>query len=336
MLDLIRRSRETEAAPPEAVRAAREAFGWTHEQVADAMGVLPAEVAAWESGAITVAPYDAAMMRWHMELAAYDAALPRSQCCWIRANKERLERMARTGPRSAVGAIEEMVAHVRECAECTRAKALLRDVPPAPEPPLKPGFRGWRDAWYRRVDRLPAWLRVPLRTAESLLWLGVVYLGIELLDFVAEPSEGFHLSLAVFLGWFAGITWFMFLSNLLQPVSDRHPYVGGQLVGAGVAIPANLVLGLFGITNPAHAGSWALPLIIGAAAGWILGQSEQEGQEAEARALDPSRAAGDTEEERVVYIRQRDTSWRADAQTRPSVMRVGEVRAGGDPPAAGE
>ena len=310
MLDLIRGSRRMEPASPEAIRAVREAFGWSQEQVADTMGVLPAEVAAWESGAIAVAPYDAAMMRWRMEFAAYDAALPRSQCYWMTANEERMARMVEAGPYSGRQALREQAAHARECTECLRVQALLRDAPPAPEPPLRPGFRGWRDAWYRWVDRLPVWLRVPLGTVESLLWFGVVYLGIELLAFAREPSEGFHPSLTVLLGWFAGITWFAFLSDRLQPVSDRHPLVGGQLLGAGIAIPANLILGLFGITNPAHAGSWVLPLLFGAVLGWIVGRGEQEVQKAEARELDPARSAEETDEERVVYVPQRDTSWR--------------------------
>lgn len=311
MLDLIRRSREREPASPEAIRAAREAFGWTQEQVADEMGVLPAEVAAWESGAIAVAPFDAAMMRWRMELAVYEAALPRSECYWMRANEERLARMEEVGLHSARRAARERAAHVRECTECMRVQAALRDAAPRPERPLQPGLDRWLDAYIRRVERLPAWLRLFLRAAAVLLLGGVMYLGVKLLLLLDDPSDGLDASLQEFMLVSAGFAWFVYLSDRLASLSDRRPYLAWQLIAAGVVIPGNVVLGLLGHTNPGDAGSWVLPLIISVAAGWVCGLGTVDAREKEAEMLDPVRAAAaEAEAEREVYIRQRDTSWR--------------------------
>lgn len=312
MRGLIRRSRETEAASPEAIRAAREAFGWTQEQVADEMGVLPVEVAAWESGAITVAPYDAAMMRWRMELAVYEAALPRSECYWMRANGERLARMQGVGAHSARRAERERAAHVRECTECLRVQAALRDAAPPPERPLQPGLRGWLDACIRRVERLPAWLRFSLGAAAALLLGGVMYLFVKVLLLLNDPSDGFDGSLLGFMLVSAGFAWFVYLSDRLAPLSDRRPYLAWQLIAAGVVLPGNVVLGLLGHTNPGHAESWALPLIIGVAAGWVCGLGAVDAREKEAVMLDPARvaAAEEAETEREVYVPQRDMSWR--------------------------
>jgi transcriptional regulator with XRE-family HTH domain len=299
---------EPARAPHDAVRQAREALGWTQERLADELGVLPAEVAAWESGAIALTPYRAAETVWRMELAAHEAALPRSDCYWTRANAERLARLQEMGPYSARQAERERVAHARDCAECLRVQALLRDAPPAPQPPVKPGPRGWREAWRRRVDGMPAWLRLPIRAAESLLWVGGLYLLVHLLAFADDPEQGFRPSLTVFLGLFAGVTWFGFLGRRLQPALDRNPLLGGQLFGAGMAIPANLVLALYGITDPGSAGSWMLLLVMGVVLGWWVGREEQVAQEHEAAALEPALAVEPPERE--VFIRQPDTSFR--------------------------
>jgi transcriptional regulator with XRE-family HTH domain len=313
MAKLIRGAGEIgpESAPPDAVREAREALGWTQERLAEEVGVLPAEVAAWESGAIALTPYRAAEVRWRMDRAAYEAALPRSGCYWTRANAERLERMKAAAPRLAVRADREREAHARECAECLRVKALLRDAPPPPEPPLRPGPAGWMDAWHRTVDHLPAGLRMPARLAEALFRLGVYYVGLQLV-FDLVGADGFDLSFRDLVLLVGAFFWFMAVGQWLEPLEDRNPYLSSTLQAAAVAVPANLVLGLLGTTDLASPATWIVAAIIVILAGGFLGAVKEGLQDEDERALEPERATEDgPEEEREVFIPQRgDGYWR--------------------------
>ena len=167
---------------PDELRAMREGAGWTPERMADEMGVLPLEVTAWESGASAADLRRAALIRWHIDQAEYQARLPRSHCYWSRANEARLERMRAGGLVNAVRASDEVAAHARECAECMHVEMLRRDLPAAPEPPAEPGFRGWTGAVRNRIRQLPLWLRLPLQAADFALNLGAVYVALLLVS----------------------------------------------------------------------------------------------------------------------------------------------------------
>lgn len=295
---------------PDEIRSVREAAGWSQEQVAAELGVLPVEVSAWESGAIRIDRYQAEQMRWRMAHAEYEAALPRSQCYWMRASEARLERMREQGPFSSMRAEHEAAAHTLECAECMRVQALLLHAPPPPEPPAEPGFRGWLRAARSRITRLPGWLRIPLQALDSGVAIGKVYLLVELLRWADSPSKGFHLSLGRFALLFAGVTWLAFLFKRLLPMADRRPYLAGQLLAGGMALPATLLFGLLGDADLSAPGPWIFAGLVSVFVGGVLGKWVEEEREKEVEADDPPQAAP-AAEERVVVIEQQDHSWRA-------------------------
>lgn len=309
MLSLIRRS-HPEKAEPGAMRAAREAFGWSQERLAEEMGVLPAEITAWESGAIALDPHRAEVMRWRMEHAEYLARLPRSECYWTRANEDRLERMKQVGARSRLRAAVEIEAHARECTECMRVQALLTEVPPRPEEPVPPGFFGWREVARRRTAATPAWLRGPLRLAADLLSSALLYVGVMGVFFALDPDDGLDLSAETFALLFAGVRWLTFIMRRLERLALRHPYAAGLATAAALAIPANLALAVFGHTDLSSESTWTLFAIGAVVGGWLLGVAAEHADSEESKALDPP-PAGPVPEEREIVIPQQDTSWRA-------------------------
>jgi transcriptional regulator with XRE-family HTH domain len=307
MLSPIRRS-PPKKAEPGAIRATREAFGWSQERLAEEMDVLPAEIAAWESGAIALDPHNAEVMRWRMEHAEYLARLPRSECYWTRANRDRLRRMEEVGPYSGRQAQREIAAHERECAECLRLRMQMMHVPPPPEPPVRPGPRGWFVGWRLRLSRLPAWLRPPARVAELLVETGALYL----------VFRWAQRSLEEFLLVFAGIQGFSWIGRLLRPLTDRRPYVGGLLHAGAFTVTGTCVMGVLGPTDLASGSTWIAVSAATLVGGTLLGRWHANAQHEERRVLhvrrlaagEPSDEPPDDDEERVVHIRPQDTSWR--------------------------
>ncbi|HEU0302707.1 MAG TPA: helix-turn-helix transcriptional regulator [Longimicrobium sp.] len=296
------------AAAPEALRAMREAAGWTQEQAAEAMGVLPAEVAAWEAGAVTDR-HQAALMRWRMEQALYEARLPRSNCYWTRANAARLEQMRQAEPSSAARAERLMKAHTRECAACTRVELLRRDLPAPPQPPVQPGPRGWPAAVRRSIDGLPVWLREPVRAVEVGLWVGGGYLFLEVRNRL-ERDENPMSPMGFALVW-ASLAWLVFLFRRVAPLFERRPHLAGQVLAAGVALPATLLLGLLGSADPSTASTWGLAVLASVCTGGLLGaladaaQAVDDWDPRDPELSDPSR-----DEEREVVIPQQARYWK--------------------------
>lgn len=89
--EVVEMFRPRRRIPPETVRAFRERRGWTLEQMADAVGALPLEVAAWEAGTVRVPLLQEQQMR-AIPAATSPAsvhvpgppALPR--CAWAEAH----------------------------------------------------------------------------------------------------------------------------------------------------------------------------------------------------------------------------------------------------------
>lgn len=77
--------RDEPVMQPEEVRALRDELGWTQEQLADAVGVGPLEVSAWETGAVPVRLDDAVQLQAAASRErcerAWDAAGARP-CAW--------------------------------------------------------------------------------------------------------------------------------------------------------------------------------------------------------------------------------------------------------------
>ncbi|HEX6373222.1 MAG TPA: hypothetical protein VF006_30135 [Longimicrobium sp.] len=266
--------------------------------MADEMGVLPVEVTAWESGAIAADLRQAALIRWHIEQAEYEARLPRSHCYWSRANEARLQRMWEQGLVSAARAYDEMEAHARECGECMYVKILRRDMPPPPQPPAEPGFRGWMRSLRARIGRLPVWLRLPLQTADFALHMAAVYMALLLVSRIRGDAPSLSPTGMVVLGAF--ILWIGRLGKRLLPLAARRPYLAGQLFAAGIALPAILLAGLLGEWNLGSAEGWVgvgvMSLFAGGVAGHWVAKEEPEHE----TNADPSW----DEEERVVEIPQ--------------------------------
>lgn len=289
------------ASPPDEIRAARQAAGWTHEQVADAMGVLPLEVSAWESGAVTPDRRQVDELRYRLALAEYEAGLPRSDCYWTRANQARLEQKRQTSPRAAE---REVLAHARECAECMRVQMLLRDLPAAPEPPVEPGWRGWLGSLNRRIARLPLLLRAPLWAAQVTAFIALGFLGVHLVNWI-QGEPGPDVSSTLFLVLFAGLTWAITMGTWLQPVSDERPRLAGHLFAAGLVLPAVGFFGARGTWDLSSPGLWIFAALVSVLLGWVTGRIWE---------IDPAgptpEAPEEEEEEREVFIPQRDTSFR--------------------------
>jgi transcriptional regulator with XRE-family HTH domain len=259
------------AVAPDEVRAIRQEAGWTQAQVAEELGVLPLEVSAWEAGAVPVDPYQAALIRWQIEQAQYAARLARSDCDWTQANQARLERMREQGLFAGQRAKREVAEHARECAECMRAEMLLKEMPAAPEPPVRPGPRGWVDSVRRRIDRLPAWLRLPLVTAEVLLGLVPAYLFYRLVRWMGGDDPGLTLPGVLAIG--AGIIWLLVLGGRMLPLAMRRPYLAGQLFAAGIILPALLLAGMVGSWDLTTAGPWLFAGVVSLLIGVAIGAS---------------------------------------------------------------
>ncbi|HEX6040724.1 helix-turn-helix transcriptional regulator [Longimicrobium sp.] len=129
----------------DAVRAAREACGWTREQAAEALGVLPVEVAAWEAGTLRPADRHRRWMRWHVETTAADRALVQAgaaPCTWIVGHRERLALRADRSASEADAVRDELRTHRASCAECERVRALTGAMPAVATLPARAGVRG--------------------------------------------------------------------------------------------------------------------------------------------------------------------------------------------------
>jgi transcriptional regulator with XRE-family HTH domain len=287
------REREQPVAPDE-LRAMREEAGLTPEKLVELVGVLPLEVTAWESGAISVERYQGEVMRWRVRTAQYEAGLPRSDCYWTRANEARLERMRQVGPYGIRQAERERVEHEGECTECMRVQLALRDVPPPPDQPRKAGFLG------RRPGKL-----------DLGVLCGVVYLAYKGLRWVG--GSRFDPSLMEFASLIAAGAWFFFLSKLLQPLEDRHPYLAGHLVAAGITLPATIAFGVLGHADLSGAGGWVTAGLFSAFVGSVLGYSSEQERDELLRLDDPLSADEEhplpADEERVVVIPQQGSYW---------------------------
>lgn len=190
-----------EPVPPEEIQAAREALGWSQEQLAEAVGVLAAEVAAWESGAIAVSPYQRDLVRWHLESAARGEQRPQ-RCAWWQAQEPRWTQLEGIGPHFARRARVEQQAHQRECPECERAAALVRDMPRPPAEPLSL----WDWAW--------------------------------LIAFTLFVGSSFVLPLTELLPLCGAIVLGTYLDSRLERFSQEHPYLESQVVCAVMAAAA--------------------------------------------------------------------------------------------------
>jgi hypothetical protein len=220
-----------------------------------------------------------------------------------------------TPTRPSAGRAERLVkAHARECPECTRVELLLRDLPPPPQPPVAPGPRGWTTAVSRWIDRLPGWLREPIRAAEVGLWVGAGYLFLEVQNRLEHDEN--PMSPRGFVVMWAGIAWLRFLVHQVGPLFERRPHLAGQLLAAGVALPATHLLWLQGEADPSSAATWVLMGLTSVCVGWLIGaladatQAVDDWDPRDPGLNDPPRDDPPQDEERVVVIPQQARYWK--------------------------
>lgn len=248
------------SAVADEVRDARAACGWTPEEMADALAVLPVEVAAWEAG--TLAPADGHLrwVRWHAANAALDGAIRDAglaPCGWIVAHRERLARRADRSAAHAWHAREEMRRHHEGCAACADVRARTGALPAVPGLPAPAGLRGWM--WMDRGMEPSS--RRQRRVRRMLALAGLVALAV-LLD-SARSTDAWR--------WVAVVVVAVGATLAARWLDRRHPRFAGALRVAVVI--ACLVIGAAALTEGwgLLATSWLIPVYF-LASGWLAGR----------------------------------------------------------------
>jgi transcriptional regulator with XRE-family HTH domain len=266
-------------ASSEQVRSLRQRWGWTVEELADAVGASPLEAAAWEAGTVAVPAAQAMRIHWQARLAELAEAVAAAQerpCPWVRENAPDLYEQVFANPDRPWDAGDAPVrAHV---AGCDRCKAVLEEARRIGGFPREPDTSGLLGARYRRwVDRLPRWARGPFSWAGLVASLCAIWLFFPFSGARSGPSIGVLFAL---IAWFSALI--VLHRRTREPIttllSGLAAGVGG-LLGWAVGDPS-LDLG-----DPRW---WAVALAAGAVFGLLsLWQIRTvPGREAKAPAVD--------------------------------------------------
>ncbi len=259
------------SADPGDVARAREAAAWSPEELADALGVLPLEVAAWESGAIRLTPHhEMDVLRWRIATALHEARLPplSSPCEWTSRNRDRLEQSLRAGGRPAARARDARRRHHEQCDVC-RAAGELAAAGPAPVPPIAPGWRGWAHHVGRAVSAWPDWARIPATSAFAGLAAGGVVVAAYLLELLREGSEAEAFRAAGTLALVSLTAWSTLVFRLLRPLGARAPVRAGQICAAMIVLPAAFAWSRYQDVAMVP-GMWFIVCVVSALAGSFL------------------------------------------------------------------
>lgn len=217
---------------PDALREFRERRGWTHEQMADAVGASPLEVAAWEAGSVRVPRTQA---RWIRGLAEQDqryAAVIEAEldpCAWADANAHGLHEHLCLRPWDTEPLAPGVVWHLGECAVCGRARTFGRSLRDAPEPglgsdPVESGFN-----WLLRGSP------VRLFAAFAVLWLLLDPLGSWMFRRLSsDPEDGWFWQMRLPVAM--GLLGFYLAGRALGDWRRRWPYLAGLLRGLATAL----------------------------------------------------------------------------------------------------
>lgn len=264
----------TEMRPNE-VRAARQANGWSVEELADALWVSPLEAEAWEAGSIAPSPQEARWIRWHAQMGVRDRALAEAgviPCAWVR---DRLAQYPaeRRGSHPSDLARPEIALHVEQCQACC-----ARPLPdlwrsPAPAPPRSDAedVTEWLVRRWRSAVHLPFWPRL---VARVIVPAGLLGAGLLLMEVKGWVDDGLDLPLTAFLTCFAGYLAFLVTGRPLRNPAKDHPYLVWQGRAAAVLYAMLVVCGSvaesLALDDP---GVWVLTgifsLMIGGVAGAV-------------------------------------------------------------------
>ncbi|HEX6040723.1 helix-turn-helix transcriptional regulator [Longimicrobium sp.] len=256
------------ADPDEIVRA-REAAGWSRDQLADAAGALPVEVAAWESGTIRLRPHEAEVVRWKIAWTLHEQAhRPPSGCGWMTRHRDRLNLYRQTSASLASRAERAMAEHRKTCDICQTAYD--PDARSAPLPPPARGVRGWFERAARVVERLPTWLRVPVKLASALTFAAGTGALWHLLELLANPSKSWsYPGPGARWGMLFGC-WSALVVRLFRPLGRRYPRLMGQVCAAAIVLPTAFIWSDFGQEFAVAPWMWLFVMALGTVPGILI------------------------------------------------------------------
>ncbi|HEU4884978.1 MAG TPA: helix-turn-helix transcriptional regulator [Longimicrobium sp.] len=257
---------------PDEIRAAREANGWSVEQMADVMWVSPLEVVAWEAGSFPPSRQESGLIRWHAQMAERDRAYGPDgiqPCAWIASQAARDDT---PGAHPSNLDWKYLAAHASRCDACRRAAELDAALPPIPSPIEDPATLLWR-----RIDALP-WpytLAVHSGVAAALAGFAVL-LGYAFI-WLQDPAESVSLSATPFLVLMSGAEAFVLLDRPLRDTAARHPFLVGYLRTAGVLVTMLVAwLALSGVELFGDAWVWIVTGIVTALLGYAAGEMQED------------------------------------------------------------
>lgn len=274
------------------VRALRDEFGWTQEQLADSVGVSPLEVSAWEAGSLPVDPGQAVEIARERCRALRErgvAAAGLEPCAWAAAMGDlhtRLQKQERLRVASAVHARIER--HRKRCPACRAVAEVERSIP-EPQPPLPHTPAGW----IARIGRVAQVLPEPFgRIAAMALLSAAALCGISLFMYIDEPSKGFPLPTSHFLVGMAGFSSLVLVGRLLGDLYDDHPYWAGFLHSAAVTAAAGATLAWRAGWSLGSPALWICVALAAGVCSFFLGVVEDDARDEERWAFEAGGAAG--------------------------------------------
>lgn len=267
------------------VRALRDEFGWTLEQLADAVGVSPLEVSAWEAGALTMDPGQAAQIARERCRALREQAVAAAglePCAWAATMGDLCTRLKDEERNWVTGAVRARIErHRKRCPACRAIAEVERSIP-EPQPPLPYTPAGWIDRCGRAAQRLPK----PFEAIAMVALMGALSLfGMSLFLHVGEPWREFQLPVSTFLVGMAGFSSLVLTGKVLEDLYDDHPYPAGFLHSAAVFAAAGATLAWrqgWSLPSPAL---WICALLAAAVCGFFLGVVEDDARDEERRAF---------------------------------------------------
>jgi transcriptional regulator with XRE-family HTH domain len=282
---------------PEEVRALRDELGWTQEQLADAVGVSPLEVSAWEAGAVSVVLSDAETLgrvaKRERGERAWNAAGARP-CAWGVDTRARIESLTAADNWDPLFETAELLRkHQASCALCRRAAEVEQSLPPVPDLPLPLSAGGFLSFVFRTMHmgaRLPAWLRFPIRAGVIGGWLVLLTLVLALLRFVVEPSAGFEPSPMLLLQLNAVFMCWVWASMLWDEVYPSRTS-GARFLKAATTATLIVVMAMYGMDPLDQFGVILLAMVALSLIRGDLGQKKADPQQTEQNVV-PTTEAG--------------------------------------------
>ena len=271
----------------EAVRAARETLGLSHDQLAAELSLTPAIIQAWEDGRVRATGRSAQLLEWRAAVITHDSAMAASGlpvCQTAQAlltniddaapelnqSGKALEHSVKTFEQTAK-ALEQ---HAATCSTCQARKEFALTLPPMPDFPLDSGG-GILTKVFTRIGQLPAWLRPAAWGA--LLVGGMVLVRVAFTMLARGPSwKLLGMAAGAFLigGYLGAVGGFVY--HRVRPRTRGWGRIGDYVTGVacvwGYAVALLLPLALFS-RDPEfrEPGMWISMAGVGLLAGSLVG-----------------------------------------------------------------